>query len=148
MPTVYHSFDANCSANALWLVLADLGSVADTNPLVNAVTIIGDRKGGLGAVRRCDLFPKGKVTERVCAYEEGCMIGLEVVESDWPVVSMAWRTEVKAIPGGATLKQVLEYRMKFGPFGWLLNALVMRRALEKNIGAALKGVIRVAESRV
>jgi hypothetical protein len=147
MPSVRHAFDADCSPVALWSVLADLRSVAETNPMVKSVEIIDDRKGGVGAMRRCELVPKGNVTERVFACEEGHMIGLEVVESDWPVVSMSWKTEVTARPGSARLEHVLDYQMKFGPLGWFLNALVMRRALQKNVGEALKGVIRVAEAR-
>lgn len=147
MPSVRHAFDADCPPDALWSVLADLRSVAETNPMVKSVEIIDDKTGGVGAMRRCELVPKSTVTERVFACEEGHMIGLEVVESDWPVVSMSWKTEVTARPGGARLEQVLDYQMKFGPLGWFLNALVMRRALQKNVGEALKGVIRVAEAR-
>jgi len=147
MPSVRHSLEARCPPAALWSVLADPGSAAETNPLVASVAIVGEPNGGLGAQRRCALRPRGSVTERVCAYEEGRVIGFEVVQSDWPITGMAWRTEVTPHPGGARIDQVLDYRMKFGPLGWLLNALVLRRAIERNVGAALQGVIRIAEHR-
>jgi hypothetical protein len=145
MPSIRHSFDAQCTPAALWEVLADLGSVAQTNPMVSSVVIVGDRRSGLGATRRCSLVPKGMVTEKVWAYEEGRAVGLEVIESDWPIVTMSWKTEIVSRPGGARLEQLLEYKMKFGPIGWLLNTLVMRRAITRNVGEALKGVIRIAE---
>lgn len=147
MPSIRHSLDARCTPAELWSVLADLRSVAQTNPLVATVVIVGDRETGFGAQRRCTLRPKGSVTERVCAYEEGRAIAVEVVESDWPITSMSWRTEVTPHQGGARLDQVLDYRMKFGLLGWLLNALVMQRAIQKSVGEALQGVVRVAEGR-
>lgn len=147
MPSIKHSFIAKCPPAALWSVLADLESVAQTNPLVSSVEIISKKSGGLGVERRCMLRPKGTVTERVCAYVDGRTIGFEIVQSDWPIISMTWLTNVTPLEGGAQLNQVLEYRMKFGPLGWLLSALVMRHAIERNVGEALKGVIRVAESR-
>lgn len=145
MSSVHHSFETTCSPEALWSVIADLSSVAKTNSAVRSVAVVGDKQGGIGAMRRCELRPKGTVTERVCAYDEGRAIGFEIVESDWPVVAMSWVTKVVPRSDGARLDQVLDYKMKFGPIGWLLNVLVMRRALERNIGEALKGVIRVAE---
>lgn len=147
MPSIHHSFDADCSPQALWTVLADLGSVARTNPLVKSVTIVGQSDRGMNATRRCELAPKGSVTERVCTFEEGRMIGLEVVESNWPVSAMSWTTTVAPRSGGARLSQTLDYTMKFGLLGWALNALVLRRAIEKNVGRALQGVIRAAEGR-
>jgi hypothetical protein len=37
--------------------------------------------------------------------------------------------------------------MKYGPIGWLLNALVMRRAVTRNVGAALQAMIAKAEKQ-
>jgi carbon monoxide dehydrogenase subunit G len=147
MPSISHAFDAKCAPAALWAVLSDLASVVHTNPLVSSVEVVGEQLGGLGAVRCCRLRPRGTVTERVCAYEHGRAIGFEVVQSDWPIISMTWRTEVTPQDRGAHLSQVLDYRMKFGPLGRLLNALVMQRAIERNVGEALKGVVRLAEGR-
>lgn len=147
MPSISHSLAANCPPAALWAVLSDLESVAMTNPLVSSVELVGEQTGGLGAVRCCRLRPRGSVIERVCAYEHGRAIGLEVVQSDWPIINMSWRTEVSPQDRGARLSQVLDYRMKFGPLGWLLNALVLQRAIERNVGEALKGVVRLAEGR-
>jgi hypothetical protein len=147
MPSVAHSFDATCSTDALWAVLADIWSVGRTNPLVKSVVVTGPVHRGLNATRRCELLPKGVVVERVCRFEEGRAIGFEVVESDWPVRSMSWTTVVEPTANGAKLLQTLDYRMKFGPLGWLLNALILRRAIESNVGKALLGVIREAEGR-
>jgi Polyketide cyclase / dehydrase and lipid transport len=147
MPSIEHSYQAGCSPEALWAVLSDLNSVSRTNPLVRAVEIVGPKRTGLGATRRCQLLPRGTVTERVVSYEDGHAIGLEIIESDWPVSAMSWTTAVEPFGNGARLSQRLDYAMKYGLFGRALNLIILRRALRKNVGRALQGIITEAERR-
>lgn len=145
--TLSHELDAKCASERLWEILADLTAVAGYNPSVKTARIRGGRSRGLGAERECDLLPSGKVVERVVVWEDGRSLGLEVVESDWPIASMRWVTRVEPRGSGCRLTQRLEYKPKFGPLGWLLNKLVMQRKIAQNVDAALKGLIREAEGR-
>ena len=130
----------------MWDVLADLEAVARYNPAVRASRVTGTQSQGVGAQRECDLVPKGKVIERVTVWEEGSALGLEVVESDWPITFMRWITRVEPRGSGSRLTQRLEYQVKFGPIGWLLDKTMMQRKLTQNIEAALRGLIRTAEA--
>jgi hypothetical protein len=145
MTVIKHEFSASCRPEAVWAVLSDLTAVANYNPTVRTARIVGDLTHGKGAMRQCELVPKGDVVERVTAYDEGKALGLEVVRSDWPITSMQWVTRIE--PKGHTSRvwQELEYHMKYGPLGWLLNALVMRRAVTRNVGVALQAMIAKAE---
>jgi Polyketide cyclase / dehydrase and lipid transport len=145
MTVIKHEFSANCRPEAVWMVLSDLVAVADYNPTVRTARIIGDQTRGKGAVRQCELVPKGEVVERVTVYDEGKALGLEVIQSDWPITSMQWVTRIEPKEHASRVSQELEYHMKYGAVGWLLNALVMRRAVTKNVGAALQAMIAKAE---
>jgi Polyketide cyclase / dehydrase and lipid transport len=147
MTVISHELTAKCPPGRLWAVLSDLEAVEQYNPTVRSAHIAGDRRAGNGAVRECELVPKGKVVERVTNWEEGRSLGLEVVESDWPICSMHWVTRIEPAGSGSRLVQRLEYKMKYGPAGWLLNALVMRRAVDRNVGRALQELIALAEAR-
>ena len=78
-------------------------------------------------------------------WEPGRAVGLEVVESDWPVRFMHWVTRIEPKGGGARLTQRLEYRVKFGLLGMILDRLVMRRTISANVGKALAGLVAAAE---
>lgn len=147
MPAIEHDFGSTCTPEALWAVLSDLTSVAQTNPTVRSVDLVGSQRSGIGATRRCELNPKGSVTERVAVYREGRAIGFEVIASDWPVSDMRWITSVEPGATGVRLRQTLTYQMKYGPFGWVLNKRVLQRAIRNNVGLALQRVIAEAESR-
>lgn len=146
MTTISHDLRAACPPEALWRVLSDLTAVERYNPAVRAARHAGGTPGSAGAVRECDLHPKGRLTERVTLWDEGRALGLEVVASDWPITRMDWVTRIEPTAGGSRVTQELTYQTKFGPVGRILDMLVMRRAIARNVGAALAGMIAMAEA--
>lgn len=145
MTIIAHRFETSVPPEKLWRCLSDLTLVKNYNPTVASAKLQGNGPIGLGTLRSCELKPKGKVLERVTVWEDGQAVGLEIVESDWPVTSMNWVTRIIPHGSGSILSQQLEYGMKFGPLGWLLNALVLKRNITKNVGKALAGLIQIAE---
>lgn len=162
MTTIRHELRAACAPERVWRLLADLEAVAHYNPGVRAARIEGPRRLGVGAERSCELHPKGRVLERVTHWQEdshaantdslagarppGFALGLEVVESDWPIRSMRWVTRVEAADGGSVIRQELEYAPKFGWLGWLLDRLVLRRTLTRSLDRVLASLIASAEA--
>lgn len=147
MTVIQHAVRAECPPERVWALLADLEAVQRYNPTVRTATIVGPRRSGVGAERSCELEPKGRVRERVTQWEEGRAIGLEIAESDWPIHFMRWVTRVEPSGGGTMVTQSLEYRVKFGPLGWLLDAAVMKRKLTTTLDGVFASLVRHAEGR-
>lgn len=146
MTTLRHDVTARCPPERVWAILADLEAVAIYNQTIAAARIRGEARTGVGAERECDLKPSGRVVERVIAWDEGRAVGLEVVESDWPIVFMRWTTRVDADEAGARITQELTYQVKFGPLGWLLDNLVMRRKLTSTLDEVFANLVKAAEA--
>ena len=98
-------------------------------------------------MRSCELVPKGRVVERVTHWEDGRAVGLEVVESDWPIHFMRWVTRIEPDGEGTRITQDLEYKVKFGPVGWLLDRLVMKRKLTATLNSVFVSLVQHAEGR-
>jgi Polyketide cyclase / dehydrase and lipid transport len=145
MTTIHHAIEAACPPERVWAVLADLEAVRHYNPTVRTVAVRGSRRSGVGAERVCDLYPKGRVVERVTHWEDGRAVGLEVAESDLPIRFMHWVTRIEPKGSGSLITQQLEYAVKFGPFGWLLDMLVMRRKLTATLDDVFARLARRAE---
>jgi hypothetical protein len=124
---------------------SELQAVALYNPTVRSATLRGARRTGVGAERLCGLGPKGRVVERVTHWEEGHALGLEVIESDRPLHPMRWVTRLKRDGHRTRLTHELEYRVKFGPIGWLLDRLVMGRKWTATLDDVLGNLVRAAE---
>jgi hypothetical protein len=146
MTVIRHEIEARCSPDRVWSLLADLEAVERYSPGVRAAKIQGAKRTGVGATRVCDLLPKGRVVERVTHWEEGHALGLEVAESDWPIHFMRWVTRVEPKGEGTRITQELEYRVKFGPMGWLLDRLAMERKLRSSLDEIFASLAKHAES--
>lgn len=147
MTLIRHRLEASCPPEALWAVLSDLEAVARYNPGVREAKALDGEPRGVGARRECTLTPRGRVVERVTTWEEGAAVGFEVVESDWPIHFMRWTTRIAPREGGSLVTQDLEYAVKYGPLGWLLDTLVMRRTLQRTLDGVLAAFIADAERR-
>jgi len=146
MTTIHHQIEAACAPDRVWAVLADLEAVQHYNPTVRAATVRGARRSGVGAERVCDLLPKGRVVERVTHWADGREVGLEVAESDWPIRFMRWVTRIEPKGAGSLISQNLEYELKFGPLGWLLDKLVMKRRLTATLDDVFARLAKRAEA--
>ncbi len=145
MTTIHHEIQAGCGPDRIWALLSDLEAVARYNPGVRSASVTGSLRRGVGAMRACELLPKGRVVERVTHWEEGHAVGLEVAESDWPIHFMRWVTRVEPKATGAVITQELEYAVKFGPVGWLLDRLVMKRKLTATLDGVFASLVKHAE---
>jgi len=146
MTTIRHDIHARCAPDRVWALLSDLEAVARYNPTVRAATVEGPQRTGVGARRACELVPKGHVIERVTHWEDGRAVGLEVAESDWPVHFMRWVTRLEPVGGATRITQELEYQVKLGPLGWLLDRLVMKRKLTATLDAVFAALVEHAEA--
>lgn len=145
MTTIHHEILAACPPERVWALLADLEAVQHYNPGVRHATVEGALRTGVGARRSCELVPRGRVVERVTHWEEGRAVGLELERHDWPVDFMRWVTRVEPHGTGTRITQSLEYQVKLGPLGWLLDRIVMKRKLTSTLDAVFASLARRAE---
>jgi hypothetical protein len=59
---------------------------------------------------------------------------------------MKWRTELTAGSDATLVSQEMSYKLKFGPLGRLMDALVMRRKLDKSVAEILGSLKQCVES--
>ncbi len=145
MTVIRHEIKARCAPERVWALLSDLEAVQRYNPGVRTAKIEGARRTGVGAMRACELLSSGRVVERVTQWEDGRALGLEVAESDWPIHFMRWVTKLEPHDGGTRITQALEYRVKFGPIGWLLDRLAMERKLRATLDGVFASLVKHAE---
>jgi len=128
-------------------VLSDLEAVQHYNPAVKQANYITDHKQGTGAARACDLGKDGQVKERVIDWKPGEYITMELYESPWPVKFMQWKTTVKPTGEGTLLSQTMEYQMKFGLLGSLMNTLVMKNKMDQTLAKVFESLKDYVENK-
>ena len=133
MTTLKHEVSVAADVETVWRTLSDLLAVKQHNTSVVSVRLLTDKTTGIGAARRCEMKTKDWVEEKVWAFDPPHAIGLEVAASSWPVAFMKWKTELHADGPNTLVTQEMDYKLKFGVLGLLLDKLVMRSKLNASI---------------
>jgi ligand-binding SRPBCC domain-containing protein len=146
MTTLHHSIRIEAPVEIVWEAIAgDLTAVQHYNQMVSSARFVTEQHHGVGAMRRCELKPKGFVQERVWAWTPDQTIGLEVAASEWPIVFMKWKTELQHDGKATLVNQELNYKLKFGLLGAVMDALMMRRKLDNAIRDMFENLKRYVE---
>ena len=142
MTQLHHEIKINAAPEKVWEALANLETVQHYNPLVASTKYTSANREGVNAARHCDFKPNGFSKEKVTEWIPNKLLGMEVVESSFPMKYTRWKTHLKGDESGGTLvSQDLEYEVKFGPIGMLLHFLMMKNkynSILQNIFDGLK----------
>lgn len=130
----------NASAARIWEVLSDFGNVANYHPLVKTATILGKHDRKVGAMRRCEFFDNNSIVETISHWIEGEEIVLELSEATLPIEAATITINIKPTAGITDVSMHMNYSIKYGPLGVLLDKLIMRRMIRKMLGQVLFGL--------
>lgn len=142
-----YQIEIDSSADEVWKTLNDIESVAEYNPQVEKALCISDKKEGVGARRECTMTDGSKVKERIISIEDNKAITMELYESNWPVKDMKWRTAIERVNGKILVTQKLEYKMKMGALGALLNSLFLKNKMNSTLQDVFNNMKTYIESK-
>ncbi len=130
----------------VWAVLADLTTVQNYSPGVAAARYTSRHHEGLDARRHCDLRPKGHVEERIVAWQDGEAYTIEIYDGSLPLREAFGHFSLTPEGQGTAASFTMEYKLKFGPVGGLLDVLVVRRQFRKSVSGILAGLKHYVET--
>ncbi len=136
------SLDIDATPDAVWSVAGRFMHIDEFAPLVDSVDALTEGEDRVGSKRRCHFDNGTSVVEEVTAWEPNRKYRVRLSDmAALPLVEAHADVAVEALDNGGT-KVIwgMDYRVKFGPFGWLLGQTVMKRALGKVIDGNLKGL--------
>jgi len=137
----------DASKDEIWVALADLQNVQNFSPGVSKSYYTSEDREGLGSSRICELLPMGKVEEEVIEFIEGSLLTLTVepLEKMPPIRDVKGKFELKDSPAGVLVSMTFSYEMRLGPFGWLMNQMMVKKQLEKTLPLVVNGLKRHVE---
>jgi ribosome-associated toxin RatA of RatAB toxin-antitoxin module len=127
--------------DTVWNMVADVGTVADWHPAVQQAPVLSPNRIGLGAKRRCEFYDGTSVVEEVVRLDEGR--SLTVALSDFSMPLSRAEATIGLEPDGPERTKVtftMDYDMKYGPAGWLMNATMLRPMMGKLLARVLAGL--------
>lgn len=147
MGTFAERVTINAPKDAVWNVLADIGSIHHWNPGVVDSRATSDGAVGLGSARRCELGGKNYLDEEVVEWVPKETLTLRIVATNLPFKTADIRFTLEA-HGDETLVAVSPtYQLKFGLLGALLDAVFVRSQYRRGMVNLLRGLKQHVESR-
>ncbi|MEM7155775.1 MAG: SRPBCC family protein [Myxococcota bacterium] len=130
----------NAAIAPTWAAISDMGAVEHWHPNVARVDVLTDHHRGLGASRRVEFHDGNSVIETVVEQSEPNAIAMTLPDFG-PLKNLV--VTIRIVERANERLEVtfsIDYDLRFGPLGWLLHALVMKRAFRKIFGISLDGL--------
>ena len=133
----------DATPDAVWAVLGDFMHIDEFAPLIKSVDALTDGENGIGSKRRNHFENGTSLVEEVTEWKaanRSFRIRLLDMEA-MPLVEAYSDMSVESVDGGRSqVNWSMDYRVKYGPFGWLLGQTMMRMMMSKIIDENLKGL--------
>ncbi|MFA3915745.1 SRPBCC family protein [Ruegeria hyattellae] len=133
------SIDA--TPDEVWAVLGRYMHVDEFAPQIASVDALTEGDDGLGSKRRNKFANGTSVVEEVTAWKPG--EGFTVALSEMAAMPLREASsEVRITPIGGQSKVIwtFDYRVKYGPLGWLMGQTMMKMMMGKVIDGNLNGL--------
>jgi uncharacterized protein YndB with AHSA1/START domain len=146
MTVLENSIRIDASPERVWRALAALDALERYDPGIAKSEIVTASREGLGSARRCDLKPGGWFKEKVADWRPNEALSFELFECSLPVRRL--KHSYTLTPDGAAtiVRQRMEYELKFGPMGKLMDALMVRKKWDASIKGFFAGLKSYVET--
>ncbi len=127
MNRVISTRNLSADIDTVWALAADVTSVVHWHPKVKSVDLLSPHKVGIGAARRCNFYDGTSVVEEVTQQTEGRALKIVLSEFSLPMKTFEVDIALKSIAtGGTQIVFTMNYEMKWGVLGTLMNAMMVR----------------------
>ena len=136
------TLEIDATPDAVWAVLGRFMHIDEFAPLVKSVDALTDDEDGMGSKRRCHFDDGTSVVEEVTEWEanRGYRVRLSELTA-MPLHEAYAELSVEPLDNGRSrMKWAMDYRVKFGPFGWLFGQTMMKIMLGRILDGNLTGL--------
>jgi len=136
------ALNVDATPDALWSIVGRFMHIDEFAPLVTSVDVLTDGEDRVGSKRRCNFEDGTSVVEEVTTWEPNRRYRVRLSEMATMPLREAY-AEVAVEPldnGGARVTWGMDYRVKYGPVGWLLGQTIMKLMMGKILDGNLRGL--------
>lgn len=148
MTTIHNEITIDAPVEKIWNALSNIDMLDKYDPTVKKSTLLTSSNSGIGAKRKVDMLDgKNWFEEKVTAFKPNEALAFELIACSFPVHKLKHSYSFEKVGGQIKVKQVMEYEMKFGFFGKLMDALMVRKQSDKGIKKFFSGLKSFAENK-
>ena len=146
MTTLYTQITVNAPVEKIWEALSVIDNLDKFDPTVKKSTAITDNKSGIHAKRKVDMLDgKNWFEEKVIEFRPNEALAYQLTNCSFPINGLTHSYRFEKTGPQVTVKQVMQYTVKFGIIGKLLDSLLIRKQTKAGIHKFFTGLKEYAE---
>ena len=147
MTTLHNEITINAPIEKIWDALSNIEELEKYDPTVKKSTALSPSKNGMGAKRKV-LMRDGKnwFEDQCTVWKPNEALMYELTACSFPVHQLRHSYSFEKIDSQVKVRQVMEYQIKFGFFGKILDAVMIRKQSDRGIKKFFEGLKSYAEA--
>lgn len=146
MTTLYNEITINAPVERIWNALSNIEELEKYDPTVKKSTAVSQMKSGTGAKRKVDMKDgKNWFDEQCTVWKPNEALTYELTACSFPVHTLKHSYSFEKVNNQIKVKQVMEYQIKFGFFGKILDVLMIRKQSDTGIKKFFAGLKQYSE---
>ena len=146
MATIHNEITIKASTDKVWQLLTDLEMLDKYDPTVKKSTLVSTEKTGIGAKRKVLMLDgKNWFDEKVTVFKPNEALTYQLTDCSFPIKGLQHSYSFEKVGSQTKVKQVMEYTVKFGLLGKLLDTLMIRKQSDSGIKKFFGGLKAYAE---
>ena len=141
MSTLHNEILIQAPVEKIWQVLASPELLDRYDPTVRKSSLTSDVKKSIGAQRRVDMVDgKNWFEEQITVYKPNEALTYELTACSFPIHRLKHSYSFHRLGQQTKVSQVMEYTVKFGLLGRLLDVLMIRKQSDAGIKKFFAGL--------
>lgn len=146
MTTLTNKVVINAPVEKIWAILSNLEMLEQYDPTVLKSVVISSQKEGLGAKRKVNMKDgKNWFEEKITDWQPNELLTIQLTDCTFPINGLKHSYTFSGNGNTTTVQQVMEYEVKFGIIGKLLDNLMIRKQTSGGIQLFMAGLKNIAE---
>lgn len=147
MTTLHNEISIHAPIEKIWAALSNIDELEKYDPTVKKSTLVSSARSGTGAKRKVDMKDgKNWFEEKCTVWKSNEALAFELTACSFPVHRLKHTYSFEKAGTEIKVKQIMEYRIKYGWVGMVLDALVIRKQSDSGVKKFLSGLKRYVEN--
>ena len=147
MTTLTHEILIQAPLNKVWSALEEVDLLDTYDPTVSRSTSISTNNTGLGASRKVEMKDGKNWFREVCTrHKPNQVLQFELTSCSFPVKKLDHTYTFEERDNGTVIRQVMNYRLKHGLIGKIMDNILVRRKYSEGIQSFLEGLKKYTEN--
>ncbi len=147
MAILQNEITINASLESIWKQLSDVALLDAYDPTIKKSELLSTEKTGLGAKRKVHMLDgKNWFDEKITVFKPQEALTYQLTACTFPIKSLQHSYRFERIGDQVKVLQTMEYEVKFGLLGKLMNAVILKKQFDSGIKKFFSGLKAYAES--